>query len=154
MRRPHKLQVSLRTLLVATSVTAAIAAYFAFVFPPRLQNKHAIEVLVSKHRASFVPDGFHGPLWMRAMLDSEYTMGIDYLCYDSPQVNDSSIQEIAIALRSLPSPVRHIEFRGTNVTASGLEKLRSTMPACEITASGMTPLTGPVASPGTTNGVQ
>ena len=141
-------------MLIATSVTAALVAYSAYVFPPRLQNKHAIDVLVSKHRASFVPDGFHGPLWMRAILDSEYTMGIDYLCYNSPQVDDSSIDEITIALKSLPSPVRHIEFRGTKVTASGLEKLRSCLPACEITASAAAIRTGPVASSGTTNVVE
>ena len=141
-------------MLIATSVIAAIVAYSAFVFPPRLQNKRAIDVLISKHRASFVPDGFHGPLWMRAILNAEYTMGIDYLCYDSPQVDDSSIDEIAIALQSLPSPVRHIEFRGTKVTAYGLGKLRSCLPACEITSSGAAIRTVPVASPGTTNVVE
>ena len=141
----------MRTLLIAT---AAIATYFAVVFPPRLQNMHAIDVLISKHRAKFVPDGFHGPLWMRAMLNSKYTMGIDYLCYDSTEVDDSSIHEIALALRSLPSPVRHIEFRGTSVTASGLDELRSTLPACEITATAMIPPNGPGSSSGRTNGIQ
>ncbi len=132
MRIGFRIRFSMRTLLIATSVTAVIASYFAVVLPPRLKNKHAIDVLIIKHNGFCATDGSYGPRWMRAILPMSYTMGIHTLGFYSPAIDDSTIPEIENAIKSLPSTVRHLEFIGTNISTSGQEKLKSTFPDCNI----------------------
>ncbi len=130
MRSLFQLRFSKRAMWIATTI---IAIYIALVLPPRLKNKFAIDVLVFKHRASIFPDGFHGPLWMRAVLPGRYTMGLESLSYKSAAIDDSDIPEIVRAVRSLPTPLRRMVFCDTNVTATGFKSLRSELPNCEIT---------------------